>query len=554
MNTNCTQLIRLLFACIISLALLAGALTLAGQARSSVYAAPLNLAPAWTPVVTITQPMHNDILTRTPQLVEIAYNCGMFCLGTAKMSAVSVTVSGDAGPYYTASLAISGTLGGVYTYTWSLEEQDYVAHKLNARARNAWGSVGASAPITVYVDTIPPRDIVITAPTYTENSSFPVSWRASDGSGVTLYDLQYQRDDQESWTTWLTNSSVTSQTFTTTESGHSYTWRARARDKGHNLSGWITTMTQVGPYHIYLPLVARNYPPLWQQGAGSQGSRFRTPSGCGDTTWYAGTFDSNGVWKSTDSAHTWTKIADWQAVARPVVANPANCNDAFVAVWGQGIYRLTGTSVPIPINNGLGELYLYGLALDGDTLYAGANSRGVYKKGIDDVNWQAVNNGISDLRIRSLYVLGSGLYAGGRGCNIYVSPDGGSSWVGLTVLTAGCDDAQVWSIAEVENTLYAGLGLEKGLYYLDGVVWKPVAGIPAGNVYGLAFDAANDYLYASVYGSGVYRCQVDGVGEPMACSTHNLGLLTLDTREIRIHNELLVVGSDDGAWRRPLLP
>jgi hypothetical protein len=122
------------------------------------------------------------------------------------------------------------------------------------------------------------------------------------------------------------------------------------------------------------------------------------------------------------------------------------------------------------------------------------------------------------------------------------------------VLTAGCDDAQVWSVAEVKNTLYAGLGLEKGLFYLDGVVWTPVVGLPGGNVYGLAFDAPNDYLYASVHGAGVYRCQVDGAGKPATCSPYNLGLTTLDTREIHIHNDLLVVGSDDGVWYRPLLP
>jgi hypothetical protein len=107
---------------------------------------------------------------------------------------------------------------------------------------------------------------------------------------------------------------------------------------------------------------------------------------------------------------------------------------------------------------------------------------------------------------------------------------------------------------EVENTLYAGLGLEKGLRYLKGGIWDTVAGLPSGNVYGLAFDSANDYVYASVYGAGVYRCRVDSVGEPTTCSPHNLGLATLNTREIHIHDGLLVVGSDDGVWYRPLLP
>jgi hypothetical protein len=558
MSTNRTRSLRLFFALVASLAFLAGLLALADQAGPPVYAATLEQVTAWTPAVTITQPAPHAILTRTPQLIQMTYRCGTLCLGTAQVSAVSITLDGDAGPYHPASPAISETWGGLYTYTWSLEAQDYVAHVLRARARNAWGNVGASAPLTVFVDTLPPRETVITSPAYTEGPGFPVSWSATDGSGVVRYDLQYRRDDQPTWTDWLTHSSATSQTFPapgqTALPGHVYELRMRARDQGHNLSGWVTSTTRLGPYSVYLPFIVRGYPPPWRQGTGSPGLSFRTPWGCGDTTWYAGTSAQGGVWQSTDDARTWSRISDLQPDAYPVVANPADCRDAFVSVWGKGIYRLAGTAAPTAINNNLGELYLYGLTLTGTTLYAGTNSFGVYKTGIDAINWQAANSGIPDLRIRSLYALGSRLYAGGRGCAVYISSDGGATWGVQIVLTAGCNDAQVWSVAQVQQTLYAGLGGGHGLYYLDGILWGPVAGLPAGNVYGLAFDAAHGYLYASVYGSGVYRCRLDSEGKTTTCSAHNLGLATLDTREIHIHDGLLVAGSDDGVWYRPLLP
>jgi len=304
---------------------------------------------------------------------------------------------------------------------------------------------------------------------------------------------------------------------------------------------------------IYLPLVVRNYPPPWWQGTGSQGIRFRTPSGCGDSVWYAGTSGENGVWKSTDSAQTWTKIADLQPDAYPVIANPANCDQAYVAAWGSGVYRLAGASTPTAINNNLGEHYLYGLALTGTALYAGASSQGIYETNVNTINWQPANDGIDDLRIRSLHVAGANLYAGGRDCAIYVSPDGGASWGVHKVLTTDCDDAQVWSVVEAHGTLFAGMGLEKGLYYLDGVIWRQITAIPTKTIYGLAFDDARGYLYVSTYGAGIYRCQVDA-GKPTHCLAHNLGLTTLNMREIHIHADLVVVGSDDGLWYRPLLP
>jgi hypothetical protein len=557
MNTNLKRTMHLSFAFIGSLVLLAGVLALAGQVS---HAAPSGQGTVFIPVITITQPAPNTILTHTPQLVTIEYNCGAgtLCLGTNQISAVSVTVNADAGPYYAAAPAFSGTLGGSYTYAWSLGDQDYVVHKLRARARNGWGDVGTSAPITVYVDTIPPRQNVITAPAYTENTSFTISWSASDGSGQVRYNLQYRRDDQPSWTEWLTDSQATSQMFIGSaqmvQEGHYYAFRMRARDRANNQSDWVTATTRVGRYYLYLPFIAHGFPPPWRQGAGSQSIRFRTPSACGSNTWYAGTSNTDGVWKSTDSAQTWHKVADLQPFAYPVVANPANCNDAFVSVWGEGIYRLSGTAGPMTINDDLDELYVYGLALSNATLYAGTFSQGVYKTNINNVNWQPVNNGIRDRHIRSLHVQGTNLYAGGRDCNVYVSPNGGGSWEEQTLLTTDCDDAPVRSVLEVEGTLYAGLGQEKGLYYLDGETWGPVTAIPTGTVNGLAYDDVNGNLYVSVYGAGICRCPVEAGGKVSDCSNHDLALLSLDTWEVRLHNNQLVIGSDDGVWYRTLIP
>lgn len=324
-------------------------------------------------------------------------------------------------------------------------------------------------------------------------------------------------------------------------------------------SGTAKAAIRIMPMRIFLPLVVHGYPPVWKQGGNTDNVRFHTPSGCGSDAWYAGTPDAGvvGVWKSTDSAQIWTKIdVALSPDPYPVVANPndPNCNQAFVSVWGPGIYHITDDAAE-PVNDGLGETYVYALAITGTTLYAGTDSMGIYKTDIDTIAWRDVNIGIDEdrRRIRSLTVIGNRVYAGARACTLYVSYDEGESWPDRQiVLTDGCNDAQIWSIAEVNGVRYAGLGQGKGLYYNSGSGWQKVGAIDGYTVYGLAYDGANGYLYVSTYGSGIYRCRVSETGMVQDCPHYNPGLTTLNMREIKIHDELLVAGSDDGIWYLPL--
>jgi hypothetical protein len=219
---------------------------------------------AYTPVVTITLPAPNAVLTTThlpTYPVHVAYHCGTLCIGSALLDMVSVTVDGGV----TYHEAVSDSMLTRYVYTWPIPAEDYVSHTLIARGRNLWGKIGSSNPVSAYVDTIPPQEATITAPTYTENTTFTVSWSATDGSGVVKYDLQYRRDDQGAWTDWLTGSGVTSQTFAVSpqaiEEGHNYRFRMSARDMGSNRSEWVVSTVRAGHYRLYLPAALRGYPP-----------------------------------------------------------------------------------------------------------------------------------------------------------------------------------------------------------------------------------------------------------------------------------------------------
>jgi hypothetical protein len=142
-----------------------------------------------------------------------------------------------------------------------LPDEDYEEHLLIARAGYLTGEPRVvSDTATVYVDTLPPHGAVITVPSHTETTGFTVSWSASDGSGVITYDIQYQRDDETSWSSWIGGSDETSKVFAQPlDGGHSYTFRVRAHDKGNNVSNWAQGSFQVGHSYVYLPLTLRQW-------------------------------------------------------------------------------------------------------------------------------------------------------------------------------------------------------------------------------------------------------------------------------------------------------
>jgi len=441
------------------------------------------------------------------------------------------------------------TAQAVLTFTQATVEG--VGYRARVRAVDGNGNRGNwSGLSSVVTPDLSAPTVVVTAPAQLAVGPIPVSWSAADtlsgleGGYTVLY-----KEDTGSWQVWLPYTTLTQADFVTVTLGRVYTFRTIAYDRAGN-AGEGTATTAYRSFHIYLPLVLRNYPPAWSRGSGTSG-QFRSPAYCKSNVWYAGTWD-NGVWKSTDNAQNWSQVIQESRNPLPVVPNPVDCNQGFVRVWNDGVYKITGNTATA-INNGLGELQVYGLVLSGTTLYAGTNTKGVYKTGINNISWQEANTGITEKRIRSLFVFGSEIYAGARDCKLYISSNGGQSWLEQTVLMTGCGDAQVWSIARAENTLYAGLGLNKGLYArVGGENWSKVTSIPDRTIYGLAHDADNRVLYVSTYGAGVYRCPLDGQGMVTGCTPHNIGLSTLNTCELGIGGGRLVVGSDDGIWYLPL--
>jgi len=84
-------------------------------------------------------------------------------------------------------------------------------------------------------DCLPPASSVESLPPWVETAAFSVTWSGQDvWSGIAAYDVQVRDGYEGLWTGWLTDTVVTSGTSTGLH-GHTYFFRARARDLPGNL-------------------------------------------------------------------------------------------------------------------------------------------------------------------------------------------------------------------------------------------------------------------------------------------------------------------------------
>ena len=112
-------------------------------------------------------------------------------------------------------------------------------------------------------DAIAPTAI-ITSPQSSTAITFSVSWNGNDSlSGVATYDIDYKRNDQATWTSWVAETTNTSGIFTG-ERGYTYTLRVQARDNVSNVSVPDVSVTRIEnlppPPDVYLPLVLNHAP------------------------------------------------------------------------------------------------------------------------------------------------------------------------------------------------------------------------------------------------------------------------------------------------------
>jgi hypothetical protein len=139
--------------------------------------------------------------------------------------------------YLSDGVTSSGWVSYATSAAWTLPAGDG-SKTITARFRDAAGNVSALATATVLVDTLPPTVTVSPLSTYQVQTTFQVTIVGTDAtSGVSSYDLEFRDGPNGSWTGWLIGTTATTASFTG-QDGHTYSFRARARDNAGNVGSY----------------------------------------------------------------------------------------------------------------------------------------------------------------------------------------------------------------------------------------------------------------------------------------------------------------------------
>jgi photosystem II stability/assembly factor-like uncharacterized protein len=243
--------------------------------------------------------------------------------------------------------------------------------------------------------------------------------------------------------------------------------------------------------------------------------------------------------------------AQWQPTNGPyggfVVAYASNENVIYAGTQYGGVYKSTNNGANWTVcNNGLKELNVGALYLDGDNIYAGTGVNGFYKSSNGGLSWETFPSEWTSYSVSAIAANGNDIYLGSYGGGLIVSHDGGISWdqsangiyasethTIMDILLDGdkiylidngnlyksTDNASSWTLMtqSVMSILKSGNSLFitniNGVFKStdNGVNWlSSNTGLPNAP-YGIGITAAGSYLYAvAAYYEGMYFSNNDG--------------------------------------------
>jgi photosystem II stability/assembly factor-like uncharacterized protein len=136
-------------------------------------------------------------------------------------------------------------------------------------------------------------------------------------------------------------------------------------------------------------------------------------------------------------------------------------------------------------------------------LFAGTEGAGIFLSKNDGSSWTAVNNGLTDLTVYSLTINGTNIFAGTEIGGVFRSTNNGTSW---SAVNAGFTGSEIYSFAVSDTHLYAG-AFWGGVFRStdDGNSWSN-----SGLYYVLSLLKTDGYLYAGTGASQVWRSTDNG--------------------------------------------
>jgi photosystem II stability/assembly factor-like uncharacterized protein len=161
----------------------------------------------------------------------------------------------------------------------------------------------------------------------------------------------------------------------------------------------------------------------------------------------------DGMFESVTGGSKWRKVALSGKGIRTIIQHPVNGSIWYTGTEDDGVF-VSGDDGKTwkRMNNGLGHLTVYSIALDPDhqeVVYAGTHGGGVYKSINGGHSWEQHISGLQNLDVHALAVLPSNpsaVFAGTLNGGLYISQNGGRTWEFNS--QAG---GQVWGISVSNN-------------------------------------------------------------------------------------------------------
>ena len=253
--------------------------------------------------------------------------------------------------------------------------------------------------------------------------------------------------------------------------------------------------------------------------------------GFNGTDLYAGTLNSQGVWKTSDNGANWVLTNVSTRTSATYSSVSGNGSTIFAGTSVNGVLRSTDNGATwAAANNGI-DIYgeVRSLFSAGGVAFAGTKA-GIYRSADNGVNWTKSTSGISGHQIAypAIAVLGTDMFVGTNTGGIFRSSDDGSNWMtvnnglplnvnnGSYSVLANSTTLFAYSVTSVNhgNSWEIPTSPGTGGYYIEhGTARFAIKSYTDPGVYRSTDDGAtwtlvnngigvNDYVFVSVYSDG----------------------------------------------------
>ncbi|HZV12031.1 MAG TPA: T9SS type A sorting domain-containing protein, partial [Candidatus Kapabacteria bacterium] len=142
-------------------------------------------------------------------------------------------------------------------------------------------------------------------------------------------------------------------------------------------------------------------------------------------------------------------------------------SDTIFAGTGVGLYMSSDYGASWVLSS-LTDVTVDGLLVNNDTIFAGTGTQGVYVSTDKGADWTQRNVGLTNMNVRTFLVKDGNVFAGTEGGGAYVSTNNGVNWIPIN---NGLTNMSVWSFIKVGNAIFSGTA--NGMFYTtnNGASW-----------------------------------------------------------------------------------